>query len=141
MGDTIRGALLFVDEDDTDFEPPSVVVSQTQARSLSSQPTSHFDITDDAFDILHTLNSITPDFFSVGKSTDLSSLDPSAPIVINSTPFPFFEGFPGQHVPIPRGPSMEFAKHTWWEHLLDYYSDDPHHSARKILQDLHFLSV
>ena len=145
MGDTIRGALLFVDEDDTVFEPPPMVVSwrgQTQARSLTSQPSlSHFNITDDAFDILHTINSITPDFFNVGKSTDLSSLDPSVPIVINSTTSPLFEGFAGQPNPIPRGPSMEFTKQTWWENLLDYYSDDPHHSAKKILQDLHFLSV
>lgn len=145
MGDTIRGALLYVDEDDTVFEPPPIVVSrrgQTQARSLPSQPhSSHFNITHDAFDILHTINSLTPDFFNVGKSTDLSSLNPSAPIVINSTSSPFFEGFAEQFTPIPRGPSMEFAKQSWWENLLDNYSDDPHHSAKKILQDLHFLSV
>ena len=145
MGDTIRGALLFVDEDDTAFEPPPAVVSwrgQKQARALTSQPISpHFNIADDAFDILHVMNNITPDFFNVGKSTDLSSLDPSVPIVINSTPTPFFEGFAEQDMPIPRGPSMEFTKQTWWESLLECYSNDPQHSTKKILQDLHFLLV
>jgi hypothetical protein len=144
MGDTIRGALLFVDEDDTIFEPPPIVVpwrGQTQGLPLRSQPySSRINITHDAYDILHTMNSITPDFFNVGKSTDLSSLDPSVPIVIN-TPSPFSEAFSEHCIPIPRGPSMEFAKETWWDNLLDYYSDDPHHSAKKILQDLHFLSV
>jgi len=144
MGDTIRGALLFVDEDDTVFEPPPAVVpwrGQAQARSLISQPnSSHFNIMDEAFDILHTMNSITSDFFNVGRSTDLSSLDPSVPIEINCTPPPSFEGFAGQYIPIPRGPSMEFTKQTWWENLLECYSCDPQHSARKILQDLHFLS-
>ena len=142
MGDTIRGALLFVDEDDTFFEPPPVVVpwrDQKQARSLTSQPFSY--IADEAFDILHAMNSIPPDFFNFGKSTDLSSLDPSAPIEINSTHPPFFEGFAEQFTPIPRGPSMEFTKQTWWEHLLESYSNDPQHSTKKILQDLHFLSV
>jgi hypothetical protein len=145
MGDTIRGALLFVDEDDTFFEPPPVVVSwrgQTQMRSLASQSSSsHFNIANDAFDILHTMNSLTPDFFNVGKPTDLSSLDPSVPIEINSTPPPLFEGFAEQYIPIPRGPSMEFTKQTWWESLLECYSGDPQHSTKKILQDLHFLSV
>jgi hypothetical protein len=145
MGDTIRGALLFVDEADTVFEPPPVVVpwrGQKQTRSFTSQPMSpHFNIVDEAFDILHTMNSLTPDFFSVGKPTGLSNLDPSGPIVINGTPMPFFEGFAEQYTPIPRGPSMEFTKQTWWENLLDCYSSDPQHSSKKILQDLHFLSV
>ena len=143
MGDTIRGALLFVDEDDTLFESPPMVVpwrGQKQARAFTSQSLpSHFNIADDAFDILHVMNSITPDFFNVGKSTDLSSLDPSLPIVINSAPTPFLDGFPEQDIPIPRGPSMEFTKQTWWESLLECYSNDPQHSSKKILQDLHFL--
>lgn len=145
MGDTIRGALLYIDEDDPFFEPDPMAVSwrgQAQARSLASYPSSsHFNITDDAFDILHTTNCLTPDFFNIGKFTDLSSLNPSVPIVINSTHTPFFEGFVEQHTPIPRGPSMDFAKQSWWENLLGNYSNDPHHSAKKILQDLHFLSV
>ena len=145
MDDTIRGAFIYVDEDDTVFESLPTVVSwqgQTQARSLPPPPSSsHFNITDEAFDILHTINNLTPDFFNVGKFTDLSSLSPSVPIVINSTPPPFFDGFAERHTPIPRGPSMEFAKQSWWENLLDNYSNDPHHSAKKILQDLHFLSV
>jgi hypothetical protein len=143
LGDTIRGALIFVDEDETVFEPPPMVVpwrGQARTLSLPSRPySSHFDITGGAFDILNTINTITPDFFNFGRSTDLSSFDPSVPIVIN-TPTPFFGGSAEQYT-IPRGPSMEFAKQTWWENLLDNYSNDPHHSAKKILQDLHFLSV
>jgi hypothetical protein len=37
---------------------------------------------------------------------------------------------------IPRGPSLAFSKQTWWDNLLQVYSEQPSQNAKHVFQDL-----
>lgn len=100
--------------------------------------------TDLGYEVLNGLHEYDAGFFSVGKTL-------SNTVGLPSNVLPDLGGtfrrdmYTQNHTPnrgyrsISRGPTMEYARQTWWDSLLDCYSDDPVEAADKVIQDITFL--